>query len=116
MKKIFLFIFICQSAFAFSQTNNSLAVISPKTYGYIQGIRLDSLDAEYGQLRILGESFTFDIGEFGTRKTRTVTDKNGLALVFPNNNFMFALNFFYFNGWELVPSQLNDIIMLKRRL
>ncbi|MGN6195372.1 MAG: hypothetical protein ACTHOB_10560 [Ginsengibacter sp.] len=115
MKKAFLLIFLCQSAFAFSQTNNPPAVMSPKMFGYFQGVRLDSVDAEYGQLRILGESFTFDVEESSTRKTRTITDRNGSPLVFPNNNLPFALNFFYFNGWELAPSQLSDILILKKR-
>ncbi len=80
------------------QTGNPPAIMNAKTYGYLEGVRLDSVDAHYAQFRILGESFSFDVGESSTMKTRTVTDKNGSPLVFPNNNVPFALNFFYLVG------------------
>lgn len=96
---------------AFAQTSQSTQedlsdftlVVSPKTYGYVNGIRLDSLDAIYGEFsRYSGESLYFDYGQKREkRKEMIITDKKGKRLVFvPYTNSIF-LNFFYFNSWQL---------------
>jgi|GEM_PF-1684197 len=96
---------------AFAQTSQNAAdnpsdftvVIDPKTHGYINGIRLDSIDAIYGEFsRYSGESLHFDYGQKREkRKEMIITDKKGKRLVFiPYTNSIF-LNFFYFNGWQL---------------
>jgi hypothetical protein len=83
--KIFLFLFfILQSVFAFSQNpeKSSPVVINPHTYGYVNGIRLDSIDAEYGQVITRMQTIAFDYGQSGGRKKLTVTDDKGTALHF----------------------------------
>jgi hypothetical protein len=78
-------------------------VVNPKTYGYVKGIRLDSIDAVYGEFsRYGGEGLYFDYGQkWDKRKEMVITDKEGKRLVFgPYTNPLF-LNFFYFNGWQL---------------
>jgi len=108
MKIFIFFCFIFQSLFAFSQSQerSALAVINPKTHGYVNGIRLDSIDADYGQL--------------GGRKKLTVTDNNGSALIFARTSLTFLLNFFYFNGWELAHSyhdysEKSEVFIFKKR-
>lgn len=78
-------------------------VINPKTYGYVNGIRLDSIDAVYGEFsRHSGDELCFDYGQKrNNRKEMIITDKKGKRLTFiPYTNSIF-LNFFYFNGWQL---------------
>ena len=77
-------------------------VMNAKTYGYVNGIRLDSIDAAYGEFsRYSGEGLYFDYGQKrGKRKEMMITDNKGKRLVFiPYTNIIF-LNFFYFNGWQ----------------
>jgi hypothetical protein len=78
-------------------------VMNPKTYGYVNGVRLDSLDAVYGEFsRYSVGRIYFDFGQvWNKRKEMTVTDKNGKPLVFLTSTNSIFLNFFYFNGWQL---------------
>ena len=122
MKKLLFTCFIFQSLFAFSQSRerSPLAVINPRTYGYVSGIRLDSIDAQYGQLETRWESIAFDFGQLGGRKKMTVTDNKGAPLIFARTNTTSLLNFFYFNGWELAQSyhdqsEKSEIFILKKR-
>jgi hypothetical protein len=122
MKIFIFFCFIFQSLFAFSQSQerSALAVINPKTYGYVNGIRLDSIDAQYGQIETRWETIAFDYGQLGGRKKLTVTDNNGSALIFARTSLTFLLNFFYFNGWELAHSyhdysEKSEVFIFKKR-
>jgi hypothetical protein len=121
--KIILFLsFIFQSVFAFSQgqEKSSLAVISPNTFGYVNGIRLDSIDAEYGQIITRWQTIAFDYGQLGGRKKMSVTDDKGSPLIFAREGLTLLLNFFYYNGWELDHSYHDstekwEIFILKKR-
>jgi hypothetical protein len=121
--KIFLFLsFIFQSVFAFSQNPEKTlpVVINPHTYGYVNGIRLDSIDAEYGQVITRMQTIAFDYGQRGGRKKLTVTDDKGTALVFARDGLPFLLNFFFYNGWELDhtyhdATEKYEIFILKKR-
>ncbi len=98
-------------------------VIDPKTYGYVNGIRLDSLDANYGEFsRYRGEGLYFDYGQIrGKRKEMVITDKKGKPLVFIPYTTATFLNFFYFNGWQLDNAQsvsdgsVSSLIMKKKQ-
>jgi len=116
MKKLLLIAFILQSSFAFSQATGTEDVYlkTYKTYGYINGVRLDSVDAAYAQFGKKMESEFFDYGQDGKRKNMVITDKNGSPLIFPRfDYFIFKINFFSYNGWDVVPDSL--INLLKKR-
>ena len=120
MKKILFIFFLFQtvSGFSQSQTPSSPAVISSKTLGYVNGIRLDSVDAEYGQFRWGFETLFFEFGQLGGRKKTMVTNSNGTPLTFSNQNTPFILNFFYFNGWQLAQPYYDEktvYFILKKR-
>ena len=122
MKRFLFFCFILPSLSAFSQTpdRNTLAVITPKTFGYVNGVRLDSIEAEYGQIETRWETIAFNYGQLGGRKKMTVTDDKGSALTFARTSLTFLLNFFYFNGWELSQSyydstEKSEVFILKKR-
>ena len=122
MKTILLAYFFLLPFFASSQstTGSPLATVSPKTFGYIDGKRLDSIDAEYAQFDLGISSVSFDYGQtWDRRKDLYVKDKSGNDLFFANDgNLAFALNFFYFNGWQLDHINKNEktryIYILKR--
>jgi hypothetical protein len=122
MKKLLFVCFIFQSLFAFSQSQerSPLTVINSHTYGYVNGVRLDSIDAQYGQIETRLETIAFDFGQLGGRKKMIVTDDKGAPLIFARTNTTFQLNFFYFNGWELAHSyhesgKTETFILKKRR-
>lgn len=122
MRKLLFLGFVFQSLFAFSQTaeRSQLAVINPKTYGYVNGMRLDSIDAQYGQIETRLETIAFDYGQLGGRKKMTVTDAKGDALIFTRTSMPFLLNFFYFNGWQLADtyhdsSEKFEVFILKKK-
>jgi len=51
MKKLLIFCFLWQSLPAFSQLETTTtAVTNFQTYGYVDGVRLDSLNAEYATI------------------------------------------------------------------
>jgi hypothetical protein len=69
MKKSLLPVFLVFYSPSFAQTGQNVqedlsditVVMSPKNYGYINGVRLDSIDAVYGEFsRYRGESLYFD--------------------------------------------------------
>lgn len=116
MKKLLLITLILQTSFAFSQAAETDAVYlkTYKTYGYVNGVRLDSIDAAYAQFGKKMESVFFDYGQDGKRKDMVITDKNGLPLIFPRYDYyIFKINFFYYNGWDAIPDSL--INLLKKR-
>ena len=112
MKKNILIVFLIFSLNGFSQNTYNAALttdVSPvpivdyKSRGYIGGISLDSVDAEYGQFDRRGIDYiAFQYGQkWQNRKELLVTDSVGNPLIFPTNNQAFEFNFFYFNGWQL---------------
>jgi hypothetical protein len=110
MNKLILLCFIFQSVSAFSQDDNNSSVqnqpvvINFKTYGYIGGKRLDSVDAQFAEFSPDFENVTFDYGQhWAKRKELRISDNKGTPLLFPTTQMAFILNFFYFNGWQ--PSQ-----------
>lgn len=121
MKKIVLFLVCFRATFAFSQNYESPqpAITGYNIYGYINGIRLDSLPATYATFGWRGESFTFDYGQEASKKKETmIADDKGRPLIIGNYNLPFAFNFFYYNGWELDKaysvSNGSDFILKKR--
>lgn len=78
-------------------------VTTAETFGYINGIRLDSIDAAYAEFSpYKTDRLVFDYGQKRKKiKELVITDKEGIPLCFlPNVNAMY-FNFFHFNGWLL---------------
>ncbi|HEY5390802.1 MAG TPA: hypothetical protein VIJ57_01710 [Hanamia sp.] len=115
MKKLLLIGLLFQASFAFSQAEgiDATYIKDSKTYGYIQGVRLDSLDMGFATFGKRGQSLYFDYGQGKKDKEMFITDKNGLPLMFPSYGRIFWLNFFYYNGWVYVPD--STINLLKKR-
>lgn len=109
--KAFLHLFMLCSATAFGQNAATRpnegeyipTVMDANTYGYVNGIRLDSINATYARYgRGAGNGLFFDYGQItNKRKELNITDKNGKPLVFVAETDMARLNFFWFNGWQL---------------
>lgn len=114
MKKNLLIFLLFLSAKVFSQNaveNPAVAVTSYKTFGYADGKRLDSIDAQYAEFSWHGFSQTigFNYGQSkDIRRGITITDSIGNPLEFETNSLTFRLNFFYFNGWKLTATYRND--------
>ena len=121
MTKLLFLFFLLPTGMALSQnTESQLAVRSFKTYGFVDGMRLDSIDAKYAEFEWRSNLLIFNTGLYGNRKRITVTDKNGTPLLFTDPRTSLALNFFYFNGWELdrvYPNELSKAsqFILKKR-
>ena len=117
MKIILIFCFLWQSLPAFSQQNATSAVVTnPKTFAFVDGQRLDSLDAEYATFEWGAERLFFNYGQSATRKKTTVTNEKGEPFMFARQTIPFTLNFLYFNGWE--PSRIyfdKQTFILKKR-
>jgi hypothetical protein len=121
MKPILFFLLLISSVHAFSQgtPDDQLFTTSFKTSGYIDGIRLDSLDAAYAILTFNNSSLFFNYGQqINGKRDYKVTDNKGKPLNFVNNELAFSLNFLYFNGWELdqVEENFTQTYILKKRL
>ncbi|MCA6439199.1 MAG: hypothetical protein ACRC0I_12500 [Sediminibacterium sp.] len=74
------------------------------TYGYYDGVRLDSLDTKFAVLETSSAKadlqirrYIIDFGVQASIRRNTITDKNGNPLVFESRSAM--LNFFEYNGW-----------------
>lgn len=89
--------------------------INPQTFGCVDGVRIDSLKAEYATFQWGAEKLFFHYGQSETRKKTIVTNEKGEVLVFPRQSISFALNFLYFNGWELKQASNMDVFILKKR-
>lgn len=129
MKKFILIIFVFSFASAFGQratvssindTSDVLPVVLEyKTHGYVNGIRLDSIDtqyAEFGWIGIGGVSFYYG-QNFPNRKDLFVKNHRNVPFTFINRSRAFLLNFFYYNGWELANTtnpQSDGTFVLKR--
>ncbi|MEO9070447.1 MAG: hypothetical protein ABI261_05400 [Ginsengibacter sp.] len=119
MKKLLFFCFLFQSLLVFSQTKPAQPVVTDAdTFGYVDGIRMDSINAEYAQFEWGAQRLFFNYGQMPTRKNTTVTDEKGDPLKFSSHSISFTLNFLYFNGWEFTQayySNKTDIVVLKKR-
>jgi hypothetical protein len=106
MKYSFFLFFLVSGFSAFSQDNTQFAppVVNTHTYGYIDGVRLDSVQAEYAGFRSRGDKLIFDYGQPGPARAQFVKDSTGRLLTFTRSNITFLLNFLYFNGWQLDES------------
>lgn len=108
MKTIITCLFLAVTSMAFCQQKPVHAIKDYASYGYIDGIRLDSLKAAYARIGFRDRSAFFDYGQ-GTRpKAMIVTDQHGRRYYYGGNgnadsDRIFWMNFFYHNGWEYVP-------------
>lgn len=117
IKKLLLIGLMFQASFAFSQAVNSHSIYLQtfKVRGYVNGIALDSIDAGYAQFGRRNGSETFEYSQKEKAKDMLITDKNGSPLVFPEpNTYIFQLNFFHYNGWDLVPGTGFDLLKKSR--
>ena len=135
MKQILLLLFVLLSLLSFSQTGEYAVYSKPaaatvKTHGYIKGVRLDSIDAKYGEVALTTSfsvegtysyGFEFRYGQQWNKSNELkVTDNKGSSLEFEKNSIALALNFFDYNGWELVkildaPDFKSVLIVLKKK-
>jgi hypothetical protein len=114
MKSVLPFVLIAFYFSAFSQQAKVSAstdtfdilpvVLNFHTYGYIDGVRLDSINTQYAEFGLKGaDGVSFYYGQnFRKRKDIFVKDNRNIPLIFMNRNRAFLLNFFYHNGWEFV--------------
>jgi hypothetical protein len=128
MKPLLLGLFFFQSFLAFSQDDEFHPGNDKKTYqstykihGYINNIRLDSVDAIYATISAGWGNIYFEFGQPGKIREHKVKDAQGLPLTFENYSDPLLLNFFYYNGWELQKiyqptSTSNATFLLKKRL
>ncbi len=116
MRKLLLIGLLLNASFAFSQAwdQNINYIKDSKTYGYVNGVRLDSIDMEYVNVGDPGGTSIFDYGQGGRVKSMLITDKKGLVFSFPRNNYVLKLNFLYYNGWELVPDTSINLFRKRR--
>lgn len=116
MKKLLCIFFISYAAFAYSQPLGEMThpIKDYKTHGYIDGIRLDSLNAGFARIGWRDHSVFFDYGQGVKAKEMLITDKEGLRLTYAKSGIIFWMNFFYFNGWEYVPD--SSTYLLRKRL
>lgn len=112
MKAILLTLILFSSR-AFAQQMDDMpsssAANGPQIYGYVDGIRLDSIDAVYAEFtRHNVNGLHFDYGQrWVKRKDFIVTDSEGRRLVFNRATTPLFLNFFHFNGWQLDKAVAN---------
>ena len=90
-----------------------------RTYGYIDGKRLDSLDAVFAEFNWRAQDrVVFDYGQQVSRvKQYAITDAKGVPMIFPSHSYAFLLNFFHYNGWEFVQAygdSLGRVYILKK--
>lgn len=109
------------SACAFTQStqDDQPFTTSFKTFGYIDGKRLDSVETAYAILTFNNSSLFFNYGQPINRiRDYKVTDNKGKPLNFVNNELAFSLNFLFFNGWELdeVERNFGQTYILKKRV
>lgn len=106
MKNIILFCLLLSATLAHAQEETTIAplptLLTFKTYGYVNGMRLDSIDAQYATFRWKSlNTLSFDFGQIvSNKKLILITDNKNVPLYF-NGHDMFVLNFLYYNGWEL---------------
>lgn len=128
MKNFLLTLFVFSFTTAFTQQTASLytdtsgtlpAVYNYKTHGYIDGVRLDSINAQYAEFAVIGvDGVSFYYGQNPSkRKDLFVRNKQNVPFIFINRGRTFLLNFFYYNGWELTNTtnpQADGSFLLKK--
>ena len=119
MKKLLLIFLLFQASFTFAQVEGETGtyIKDCKTYGYVNGVRLDSINMEYAEFGNRRGSLFFDYGQKGNRKSKVITDKKGIPLLFtePNTNFVLWLNFLAYNGWDYLPNpQMLNLLKKKK--
>jgi hypothetical protein len=90
-----------------------------KTYGYIDGKRLDSVDVVFAEFNWRSQDYVaFDYGQQVSKvKQYAITNAKGVPMIFPSHSYAFLLNFFHFNGWEFVQAygdNLGRVYILKK--
>lgn len=95
----------------FAAAQSSAEYFNPKQYGYVAGVRIDTIEAQYAQAEYplgatiannLIKRFVFRWNQANSKnddKLYRLTDAAGEVLTFPTTSA--ALNFFHYNGWEL---------------
>lgn len=128
MKNFLLIILVFSFTSAFTQQTVSLyadtsgllpAVFNYKTHGYVDGVRLDSVNAQYAEFGWKGtDGISFYYGQnYTKRKDLFVKNSLNAPFIFINRDRAFLLNFFYFNGWELANTtnpQVDGTFLLKK--
>src|SRR5215218_10300042 len=130
MKKLLPIFLVLQSSIAISQIENyypreevdstNRIKRSYKLRGFIDGIRLDSLDARYATFFTFRGALYFDYGQDWIRESSTILkDNKGTDLYFNKDTEGFFLNFFEYNGWEFVnsfsyPNSTKQYFILKK--
>ena len=125
MKQILLILFVFISFHSFSQNLKNISVasatdpttyISVKTHGYVNGIRLDSIDMKYAQVRYSADGIQFDYGQqWSKRKEMTIMNELGTPIDFDPKTLSKVLNFLHFNGWDLVEgSPVENTFLVKK--
>jgi hypothetical protein len=122
----YLFILLLIPTIAFSQRNKEEEILLDNThqYGYVNGVRLDSINAIYGQagitagMTVLAGNYirrlVFEYGQHWKNESEArITNKEGKAFTFFNTAE--ALNFFEYNGWNFVLVNLNPYQILLRK-
>jgi hypothetical protein len=106
MKRIFLSPLVIFSIATFGQnTQLKTPSMAFEKYGYIDGIRLDSITSEYAEVNTQSNFILFDYGqEWVSRNNYRVTDAKGYFMRFSHNTIGTLLNFMNYNGWQFVNS------------
>ena len=74
-----------------------------ETYGYVDGVRLDSLPSRYIHVSVFGGTIHVDYGQHASLREQRVNDKEGKKITFDRfatYGLGALLNFFDYNGWE----------------
>ena len=111
MKYILLFLLLPVFSSAQKNKNDEVALTDFRQYGYVGGARMDTISSLYAQAEItagmsmlagnLIKRFTFDYGQkYKSEKDIRISDASGKVITFSSTAA--ALNFFDYNGWELV--------------
>lgn len=110
MKKIVVGAFLLLPAFSYCQEASSAKKVSGfemQQYGYIDSVRLDSIDSKFLVLETTEFSvshnidrYDIDYGQARDKYTATVI-KDGRGQSMKYNGVASLLNFFYYNGWQL---------------
>lgn len=119
MKKILLFIFGMFAVSAFCQTKNDcqnlrdVTIRETNVYGYLNGVRLDSLNSKYATLDmnyrgLLGFTNGYLLSFGQPAKTKFLGQMDNITgtdcRLYHFDNVATALNFMDFNGWELLQT------------
>jgi len=121
MKRILLSLLSIISVTTFAQ-NIKLKIpsLAFEKFGYIDGVRLDSIGSAYAEVNTQSTYILFDYGqEWVSRNNYRVTDAEGYLIRFSHNTIGTILNFMSYNGWEFVnsvePQDAFEHLIFKRK-